>query len=101
VKKKLIYATAMLIVCGGLVGTTATGQIITEAQCLTDAKNRFNATLRECDRLPNFLDRLNCRLKAFNDYLVDRQLCVDGNRPEKPDRPGAAPVVKPPSKGPI
>jgi hypothetical protein len=53
-------------------------------ECLNDALNRYEATLRECARMSSWWDAMNCRFNAWNDYRRDVVLCRTAPLPEKP-----------------
>jgi|688.fasta_scaffold1226693_2 hypothetical protein len=93
-KRTTIAATAMLVLSAGLAGLPATAQTISVQECLNQALDRYNSTVRECDRMANWWDRMACRMKALNDYYVDRNLCYTAPLPV---HPMPAPAVKPPS----
>jgi hypothetical protein len=42
----------------------ASTQTISVQECINDAQNRYEATLRECARMNSWWDAMNCRLNA-------------------------------------
>ncbi len=94
-KKTTPFARTVLVLGAAFAAAPASTQDISVQECLNDAQNRYEATLRECARMNSWWNELMCRLNALSDYHRDQTLCYTAPLPEKP-------VVWPPMpRGPI
>jgi ribulose kinase len=90
-KKTTPFARTVLVLGAAFAAAPASTQAISVQECLNDAQNRYEATLRECARMTSWWDQMACRFNAWNDYQRDRNLCYAAPLPEKPLVPPKTP----------
>ena len=90
-KKTTPFARTVLLLGAAFAAASASTQTISVQECINDAQNRYEATLRECARMNSWWDAMACRLKALNDYRRDHTLCTTDPLPEKPLVPPKTP----------
>jgi hypothetical protein len=81
----------MLIVGSALAAAPASSMTITLQQCLNMATARYNATIKDCNKL-GLWERLSCYQTARSNYYLDRSMCYKSPLPVEPR---AVPVGKP------
>ena len=83
-KKTTPFATTVLVLGAAFAAVPASTQQISVTECLAQAHDRYQATLRECARMTAWWDQIACRLNAWSDHQRDRNLCYAAPLPEKP-----------------
>ena len=83
-KKTTPFVRTVLVLGAAFAAAPASTQTISVQECINDAQNRYEATLRECARMNSWWDAMNCRLNAWSDYHRDQTLCYTAPLPEKP-----------------
>jgi hypothetical protein len=91
VKKMPNFVTMMLIVGSALAAAPASSLSITLQQCLNMATARYNATIKDCNKL-GLWERLSCYQTARSNYYLDRNMCY---KSPLPVQPLPSPVGKP------